>query len=127
VLHLPKYFGNLSNFISHAIPKFQKTLVIDRGNTKHVSLLKPHHANNDKLFPSQRLAQPGPILTDKGLKEFFVEEIINSQRHGHGWQFLVHWVGYGPKHNLWIASSKLTECKALDRWYELGSNGPDMR
>jgi hypothetical protein len=33
VLHLPKYFGNLSNFISHAIPKFQKTSVIDRGNT----------------------------------------------------------------------------------------------
>ena len=24
VLHLPKYFGNLSNFISHAIPNFQK-------------------------------------------------------------------------------------------------------
>jgi hypothetical protein len=23
VLHLPKYFGNLSNFISHAIPNFQ--------------------------------------------------------------------------------------------------------
>ena len=33
VLHLPKYFGNLSNFISHVIPKFQKTSVIDRGNT----------------------------------------------------------------------------------------------
>jgi hypothetical protein len=33
VLHLPKYFGNLSNFISHAIPTFPKTSVIDRGNT----------------------------------------------------------------------------------------------
>jgi hypothetical protein len=33
VLHLPKYFGNLSNFISHAIPKFQKTSVINCGNT----------------------------------------------------------------------------------------------
>jgi hypothetical protein len=33
VLHFPKYFGNLSNFISHAIPKFQKTSVIDHGNT----------------------------------------------------------------------------------------------
>jgi hypothetical protein len=35
VLHLSKYFGNLSNFISHATPKFQKTLVIDRGNTRY--------------------------------------------------------------------------------------------
>ena len=32
-LHLPKYFGNLSNFISRAIPKFQKTSVINCGNT----------------------------------------------------------------------------------------------
>jgi hypothetical protein len=37
VLHLPKYFGNLSNFISHAIPKFQKTSVINRGNTTYIS------------------------------------------------------------------------------------------
>jgi hypothetical protein len=35
VLHFPKYSGNLSNFISHASPKFQKTSVIDRGNTKY--------------------------------------------------------------------------------------------
>jgi hypothetical protein len=33
VLHLPKYFGNLSNFNSYAIPKIPKMLVIDRGNT----------------------------------------------------------------------------------------------
>jgi hypothetical protein len=39
VLHLPKYFGNLSNFISHAIPKFQKTSVIDRGNTTCASVV----------------------------------------------------------------------------------------
>ena len=37
VLHLPKYFGNLSNFISHTIPKFQKTSVIHRGNTTSIS------------------------------------------------------------------------------------------
>ena len=93
----------------------------------HVSLLKPHHANDNELFPSWRLAQPGPILTDEGLKEFFVEEIIDSRRRGHGWQFLVHWVGYGPEHNLWIPSSELTECEALDRWYELGGDGPNTR
>ena len=88
----------------------------------HVSLLKPHHANNNKLFPSWRLAQLDPILTDEGL-----EEIIDSRQRSRGWQFLVHWVGYGPEHNLWIPSSDLTECKALDQWYELGSNGPDTR
>jgi len=55
----------------------------------HTSKLKPHHANNDSLFPSRRLAQPGPILTPDGLEEYSIEEIINSRRRGRGWQFLM--------------------------------------
>jgi hypothetical protein len=58
----------------------------------HVSLLKPHHANDNELFPSRRLAQPGPIVTNEGLKEFLVEEIIDSRRRGRRWQFLVRWL-----------------------------------
>ena len=45
----------------------------------HAQHLKPHHANNDELFPSQRLAQPGPILTPEGLEEYSVQEIIDSR------------------------------------------------
>jgi len=92
-----------------------------------VSLLKQHHVNNNELFPTQRLAQPGPIITDQGLKEFFMDKIIDSHQHGRGWQFLVHWLGYGPEHDLWIASSELNNCEALDQWYQLCGDGPDMR
>jgi hypothetical protein len=39
----------------------------------------------------------------------------------------VHWLGYGPQHDLWVAASELNECKALDVWYALGGDGPDAR
>jgi hypothetical protein len=56
-----------------------------------------------------------------------VEEIIDLHCCGHSWQFLVQWVSYGPQHDLWIASSKLSDCKALNHWYELGGDGLDAR
>jgi hypothetical protein len=34
---------------------------------------------------------------------------------------------YGPQHDLWIASSELSDCEALDRWYQLGGDRPDLR
>ena len=46
--------------------------------TYHAAKLKRHHANNPALFPSQELARPGPIVSPDGLKEYHVEEIINS-------------------------------------------------
>jgi hypothetical protein len=47
VLHLPKYLGNLSNFISHANPKFPKTSVIDRGNTtSETSAFRIYHGQS---------------------------------------------------------------------------------
>jgi Chromo (CHRromatin Organisation MOdifier) domain len=79
------------------------------------------------LFPSRQLAQPGPIITPQGLEEYSIEEIIDSQKHGREWQFLVRWQGYGPQHDLWIAASELDECEALDRWYEHGGDGPNTR
>ena len=93
----------------------------------HAALLKPHHANDDELFPSRRLAQPGPVLTPEGLEEYSVEEIIDSRRRGRGWQFLVRWLGYGPRHDLWIAATELNECEALDVWYKNGGDGLDAR
>jgi hypothetical protein len=44
----------------------------------HASQLKPHHPNDNALFPSHRLTQPGPILTSNGLEEYTVQEIIDS-------------------------------------------------
>jgi hypothetical protein len=81
----------------------------------HASKLKPHHANDSIVFPSHTLTHLGPIVTEDGLEEYIIDQILNSHCRGHSWKFLVHWAGYTAKHNLWIAVSKLNECEALDK------------
>ena len=66
----------------------------------HVSQLKHYIPNDPVLFPSHILSQPPPLFTTNGLEEYLVEEIINSQKVGRGWQFLIRWLGYGSEHNL---------------------------
>jgi hypothetical protein len=95
--------------------------------TFHATQLKRHHANDATLFPSREFEQLGPILTLNGLEEYFTDEIIDSRRHGKGWQFLVCWLGYAPEHDLWLPLVDLTECEALNKWYEAGGDGPDAR
>jgi hypothetical protein len=82
----------------------------------HTSKLKPFVLNKASLFPSRKLSQPKPILTADGLEEFLVQDIIDARRQGHSWQYLVQWVGYGPEHDRWLASSVLQDCEALDIW-----------
>ncbi len=64
--------------------------------TFHVSLLKPYRANNDSLFPSRSHRDPGPIITDDGVEEYVVDEIIDHQCRGRGYRFLVRWKDWGP-------------------------------
>jgi hypothetical protein len=91
----------------------------------HASELNPHLANNSTLFPNCEFSQPGPILTANGLEEHTVEEIIDSRRRGCGWQFLVHWLGYGSHHDEWLPAANLNDCEVLDLWYQTGGDGPD--
>jgi hypothetical protein len=84
--------------------------------TYHTSKLRPFTPNDSALFPSHKLSQPCPIITADELEEFFVQEIIDFRQYGKGWQYLIHWTGYGPKHNCWQAGSALNECEALDIW-----------
>jgi len=93
----------------------------------HVSQLKRYIHNDSSLFPTRVLSQPPPLVTSDGLEEFLIDEIIDSRKHGRGYQFLVRWLGYGPEHDLWIASSELNDCEALDNWYKAGGDGPDSR
>jgi hypothetical protein len=72
--------------------------------------------NDPVLFPGRENQNPPPIVTPDGVEEFFVKEIIDSRRHGKGWQYLVHWSGYGPEHNRWLSRTALNDCEALDRW-----------
>jgi hypothetical protein len=52
--------------------------------TFHSSLLRPHIENNDELFPSRALERLGPIVTEDGEVEYYIDEIIDEQTHGQG-------------------------------------------
>jgi hypothetical protein len=45
----------------------------------HVSELKLHISNDPNLFPGRELPQPGPMVTEDGLQEHLVEEIVDSR------------------------------------------------
>ena len=93
----------------------------------HATELKAHLANNPTLFPMHEFTKLGPVLTADGLEEHIIDEIIDSCHCGRGWQFLVHWLGYPPEHNEWLPAADVKDCKALDVWYQIGGDGPDMR
>ena len=86
--------------------------------TYHASELKPYLANDTELFPSCKLSQPQPIVTSDGLEEYLIEEILDSRRCRKGWQYLVHWMGYGQEHDCWLTGSVLQECVALNEWLD---------
>ena len=82
----------------------------------HTPKVLPYKGNDPILFPSQEFAQPTPITDDTGNKEFLVCDIINKQRSGHGFKYLVHWVGYSEEENHWLPQKLLEETEALDTW-----------
>ncbi|KIM88040.1 hypothetical protein PILCRDRAFT_62841, partial [Piloderma croceum F 1598] len=46
--------------------------------TFHSSELKPHFTNDCSLFPSHEMAKPQPVITNQGIKEYLVQDIIDS-------------------------------------------------
>jgi hypothetical protein len=84
--------------------------------TYHASLLKRHNKNDALLFPSRELEQPGPVVTENGLEEYHIEKIIDKQRRGCGYQYLVQWSRYSEADDLWLPQRELEDCKALNRW-----------
>lgn len=93
-------------------------------NVFHAGELKPYHANDADLFPSREHSQPAPILTEDGLEEYVIDEIVDAKRHGRGWRFLVTWIGYGREHDQWMSYTDIKECEALDVWLSNGGDGP---
>lgn len=90
--------------VTHANPDLSSyTLDISnslaRFNTFHVSELRKFIPNNTDLFPSCDHPRPGPIVTENGLEEHVIDKIIDEWRRGHGFQYLVYWLGFPDSHN----------------------------
>ena len=65
------------------------------------------------LFLSCCFEELDPIITNNGNKQFYIEHILNAWRHGHGYQYLVHWCSYGQEHDKWLPGSEMQDCEAL--------------
>jgi hypothetical protein len=91
--------------------------------TFHVSLLKAYRYNSDDIFPGRKLEEPGPMVSADGEQRWFVEKILDRQRRGRGYRYLVRWKGFGPKDDSWISGVEAKDLAALDIWEQ--ENGID--
>ena len=128
--YLQKHSGRVAKFL----PRFDGPFVITKANptkssytldlpnepdcfpTFYASLLRKFHPNDDELFPSRKLAQPGPVVTEDGTHEWLIDRIIDERTRGRGRQYLVRWRGWGPEEDRWLAGRELTDTEALDNW-----------
>jgi hypothetical protein len=55
-------------------------------------------------------------MTEDGLEEYRIEKIVDEQKRGRGYQYLVRWSGYSENDDLWVPQRELEDCKALNRW-----------
>ena len=64
-----------------------------------------------------------PLVIINEEEEYEVEEVRKYRTQGWGTQYLVHWKGYGDKHNQWIAKSELPHAKQTieDYWMRYSS------
>ena len=60
-------------------------------------------------------APPPTIINEE--EEYEVEEVQKHRKRGWGTQYLVHWKGYGDKHNQWIAEMGLPHAKQVVKDY----------
>jgi hypothetical protein len=84
--------------------------------TFHSSLLWHFTPNDNELFPSQQLTQPGPIVMPDGKEEWLIDRILDERVQGKGHQYLVCWCGWGPEEDRWLPGQDLADTEALDIW-----------
>lgn len=86
--------------------------------TFHISQLRPYHQNDADLFPSREQPRPGPVVTEDGQHENFIERIVDERKVGRGKKYLVRWVGFGEADDEWLSWRDVEDCEALDVWEE---------
>ena len=74
-------------------------------------------------LPSRAFNPPPPIMTENGVEEQEVETILDHQRRGRGFRFLVHWKGFPSSHDSWLPGSECRDLAALDDYLLLN---PDL-
>ena len=57
-----------------------------------------------------------PMIIDEE-EEYEVEEVRKHRKQGREMQYLVHWKGYGDKHDQWIAEMGLSYAKEAIKDY----------
>ena len=63
---------------------------------------------------------PSKTSTTDSLEEYFVQNLIDSLKHGKDLLYLVCWTGYGLEHHQWLVGSMLENCTAMDGWMATG-------
>lgn len=58
-------------------------------NTFYVDQLRKFVPNDAELFPQREYSKPGPIVTEDGMVEHFIDRIIDERKRGRGKQYLV--------------------------------------
>jgi len=64
-------------------------------------------------FQGQRRSPAPPLVIINEEEEYEVEEVQKHRTQGRRTQYLVHWKGYGDKHDQWIAESGLPHAKQV--------------
>jgi hypothetical protein len=82
-----KLYPETSNYTLELPPELTKRRVHPK---YHISLLRPHHPNNDVLFPNRRKAEPYDFGAPEDAK-WYVNEIVGHRRKGRSIEFLVKW------------------------------------
>jgi hypothetical protein len=118
---LPRFIGPYR--VTRAIPEssnyeleLPEELVKRRVHSRfHVSLLRPHNANDDALFPNRARAEPYDFGTpDDG--EWYVDEIKGHRWRGRHLEFEVRW---SQGDTTWEPLESVDEVEALDRYLAL--------
>ncbi|KAF8240283.1 hypothetical protein L208DRAFT_1083189, partial [Tricholoma matsutake] len=86
--YMQKKDGHMAKFMPRFNSPFKVTMAFPEASTLlnsskihqtfHFSLLQPCLENDDKLFPSQALERPGPIMTANGETKYYIDEIIDE-------------------------------------------------
>jgi hypothetical protein len=82
----------------------------------YASELKKNVPNNATLFPSRELSRPAPVITNNGTETWEIECILDWRTRSCGHQYLVHWHGYGPEADIWLAGHDVEDTDALNEY-----------